>query len=235
MLFGFGDVIVKSQVMIEVALEAPRGLLNIMVLVDIVPFNLPALLGLSVLDAESLYADNATDRLVHRRIISRSSDTLYFVDIWSVPIVRHERYLYAKMSLPSTTFYTTAKLSKLHQQFPHPSALKLYNLLCRGGLEAVGKDTLERMNQIFARCEPCQRIRNAPFRFRVTMGHEDVRFNARVFMDIVYLDGRPVLHLVDEINRFSATRFLSKMTTEGVSDAIVMFWPQYARDCQIPW
>ena len=43
-------------------------------------------------------------------------------------------------------------------------------------------------------------------------------------MDIVYLDGRPVLHLVYEATRFSATRFLPKMTTEGVWDAIVKCW-----------
>ena len=128
------------------------------------------------------------------------------------------------MRLPSTTFYTAAQLSKLHLQVAHPSALKLYNLLPRAGLEAAVKDTLKCLNEIVARCEPCQRIRNPPLRFRVTMGHENVQFNARVFLDIVFLDVRPVLHLVDEANRFSATKFLPKMTPEGVWHAVVMCW-----------
>ena len=56
------------------------------------------------------------------------------------------------------------------------------------------------------------------------MGHENVRSNATVFMDTVYLDRRPVLQIADEATRLSATRFLSKMTTEGVWDTIVMYW-----------
>ena len=43
-------------------------------------------------------------------------------------------------------------------------------------------------------------------------------------MDILYLDGRPVLHLVDESTRFSAAGFLSKMTTDSVWDLIAMSW-----------
>ena len=43
-------------------------------------------------------------------------------------------------------------------------------------------------------------------------------------MAIVYLDGKPGLHLVDEAIRFTATRFLPKMTTEGFWDAIFISW-----------
>ena len=40
----------------------------------------------------------------------------------------------------------------------------------------------------------------------------------------MYLDGRPVLHIVDESIRFSAARLLTKMATDSVWAAIVMFW-----------
>ena len=40
----------------------------------------------------------------------------------------------------------------------------------------------------------------------------------------MYLDGRPVLLIVDESTKFSAARFLTKMTTDAVWEAIVMCW-----------
>ena len=112
--FRFGDTVVKSLGMVEVAIETPSHIPEIMMLMDIVPVNVPELLGLDVLDSESFYADNVTNCLVHRRVTSRSRDSLSFEDVWSVPIVRHDGHLYAKMRLPSTTFYTTAQLTKLN-------------------------------------------------------------------------------------------------------------------------
>ena len=50
--YRFGDVTVHSQGIVELALETPGSLPNINVLVDIVPVNVPGLLGLGVLDAQ---------------------------------------------------------------------------------------------------------------------------------------------------------------------------------------
>lgn len=165
-----------------------------------------------------------TNRLVHRQDLSRPGETLNYKDLWSVPLIRHDSHLYAEMNFPRYTFYSTAQLRKLHRQFAHPSAGKLYNLLERAGIEAVDTSTLEQLEQIVARCEPCQRIKNAPLRFRVSMGLEDIRFNARAYMDIMYIDGRPVLHIVDEATRFSAARSLTKISTENVWESILLRW-----------
>ena len=112
----------------------------------------------------------------------------------------------------------------MQRQFAHPSADKLYKLLRKAGLEAVDTSPRGQLKEIFARCEPCQRIKNAPMRFRVSIGRKDIQFNARAYIDIMYLDGRPVLHIVDEATRFSSARFLSQETTESVSDAIILCW-----------
>ncbi len=58
----------KSIGLVEFALQTPAPLRPIPVLLDIVPVDVPALLGLDVLDAESLYPDNVTDRIVHRKV-----------------------------------------------------------------------------------------------------------------------------------------------------------------------
>ena len=128
------------------------------------------------------------------------------------------------MSFPESTFYKIAQLLKLHRNFANLSAQNLYNLLERSGLVIVTPETLERLKTIVSSCEPCQPIRNAPLRFRVTIGHENQRFNARSYIDVVYLDGRPVLHIIDEATRFSAARFLAKNSTESVWETIVLCW-----------
>ena len=112
----------------------------------------------------------------------------------------------------------------MHRNFGHPSPLKLLNLLKKTGLEAVDQSTIAQLEIITARYEPCQRIKNSPLRFRVSIGHENILFNARAYMDIVYLDGRPALHVVDEATRLSAARFLPKMSTDSVKEAIVLCW-----------
>lgn len=65
---------------------------------------------------------------------------------------------------------------------------------------------------------------NALLHFRVSMGHEDVQFNARSYIDIMYLDGKPVLHVVDESTHFSAASFLTRTTAEAVWEATMLCW-----------
>ncbi len=181
-----------------------------MALLDIVPVNFPALLGLDVLEFEQKYTYYVTNRLVHLDILSNAGEPLRFEDRWHVPLTRHDGHLYARMNFPVVIFYTTKQLLRLHRQFAHSSAEKLYNLLKIAGLDAVGRQTLEKLEGRVSRYEPCQRIRNAQRRFRVTLGQEIVRFNAEAYIDIIYLDSRPVLHIVDSATRFSAARFLPK-------------------------
>ena len=56
------------------------------------------------------------------------------------------------------------------------------------------------------------------------MSHEDIRFNAHAYIGIMYLDGKPVLHIVDEETRLSAARLLTKVKTDAVWEALIIFW-----------
>lgn len=90
----------------------------------------------------------------------------------------------------------------------------LYNVLKRSVLELVKSVTLESINEITSRCEPYERIKNAPLLFLVNVGHENVKFNARTCIDIMYLDGESVLLIVREATQFSSARFLTKVATD---------------------
>ena len=223
-LFRFGDFTACSLGLIEVALQTPAPRHPIRILLDIVSVDIPALLGLDVLDAEYLYADNAANLLVHRRVTSKEGMPLQYLDLWSVTLSRFDNHLYAQMNFPSSTFYTEQQLHRLERQFAHPSVDKLYNLLKSAGIKAVNTSTREILKDIAARCESFQRNCNAPRRFRVKLGQEDVRFNAEAYLDIMYLDGRPFLRIVNFGTLFSAARFLTKVNTESIWEAIIMCW-----------
>ena len=75
-----------------------------------------------------------------------------------------------------------------------------------------------------AECDPCQKITNSSHRFRVSLGSDNSRFNSRVYLDMMYLYGKPVLHLVDEATCFSATQFLKSVCTEDIWESIHCFW-----------
>lgn len=61
-------------------------------------------------------------------------------------------------------------------------------------------------------------------RFHVSIGEEYIRLNAEVHMDIMWFDGRPILHVVYPATRFSRARFLPKVSTESFWDDALMCW-----------
>ena len=111
----------------------------------------------------------------------------------------------------NTLFYTTAQLEKIHRQFEHPSASKLLSLLKRAGTQAVDATNIQTLKRHCITMQALPTHHNTPVRFRVSIGHEHVRFNARVYIDIMYLDGKPVLHIVDE-----STRFFTPLPPQGL-------------------
>ena len=100
--FRFGDMSVKSLEMVEIDLEVPSPRRSIPVLMDIVPVDVPALLGLDVLDSESLYADNVTNGLVQRVVLSKPGESFQFKEVRSIPLLRCDGHLYARMKFPPT-------------------------------------------------------------------------------------------------------------------------------------
>lgn len=68
--FRFDDVTVTSQWLIEIALDTSPNIPPIYLLMDLLVADIPALLGLDVLHGENFFADNVTNRLVRRKILS---------------------------------------------------------------------------------------------------------------------------------------------------------------------
>jgi hypothetical protein len=73
--------------------------------VDVVPTNVPMLLGLDVLDQLGLCADT-----VHNTSHCTAED-------WNLPLVRKLGHVYLEWSATDRILYTKSELQKLHRNF----------------------------------------------------------------------------------------------------------------------
>lgn len=128
------------------------------------------------------------------------------------------------MRFPINVHFKRSQLAKLHRNFFHPSASKLFNLIKKARREHANKETLRILQDTTKRFDPCQRIKPGPYGFRVSLGTENLRLNERIFMDIMNLGSHPVLHIADEATHFSAASFLTKISTVELWEAFMRCW-----------
>lgn len=179
--------------------------------VDVVDVNVPLLFGLDTLDKFHMYANTVLNRLVCEA---------YSV---TMPLVRKLGHVYYVWE--HNVLYTMPELRKMHRHFFHPQPDRLYAVINKAGGEHAKPSTLKQLQEVSSTCDLCQRLSKEPSRFRVALPPEDIIFNRTVLLDIMYLDGKPLLHVVDKDTLFSAAAFLSSgESTEDVWRAYVRCW-----------
>jgi hypothetical protein len=110
--FRFGDGVLKSLGCIPARIPTPNGN-YIKMDMDVVQADVPMIIGLEVLDRECLVADNVENKLLSTK------------HGWSLPITRKYGHLYLEWT-QCNILYSKGDIQKLHLQFYHPSADKLF-------------------------------------------------------------------------------------------------------------
>ncbi len=90
-------------------------------------------------------------------------------------------------------FLSEIELRRLHRRFGHPSVRRLQQVLEQSGHE-VELHALEHLTRY---CKHSQKHGRLPGRCSFTI-KDDIEFNYNVVVDIQYIQGKPVLHRVDE-------------------------------------
>ena len=116
-------------------------------------------------------------------------------------------------------YLTDIELQRLHRRFGHPSVHRLHQLLERSGHNVE----LQALQYLTKYCEHCQKYSRSPGRFAFTL-KDDLDFNYNVIIDIMYIEGKPVLHLVDEATRFQAGRWLKNVFAQNVWNQLCLCW-----------
>ena len=106
---------------------------------------------------------------------------------------------------------------RIHRHFFHASPERLYAVMRRAKNEDAVPEALQRLKNVAAACDVCQHLAKEPGRFRAALPEGDVTFNRVVLIDLMFLNGRAVLHIVDKDTLFSAATFLR----DGQSTAAV--------------
>ena len=120
--------------------------------------------------------------------------------------------------------YTMEELRKIHQGFGHPSVKATFHLLRRATAGKLSNKIKDELHKIQDDCKVCLKHAATPRRFRLTIGTEELRFNQRVVVDTMFIENKPIIHLVDESTHFTAACFLKKQTTEEIWRSIRRLW-----------
>ena len=63
-----------------------------------------------------------------------------------------------------------------------------------------------------------------PKRFKVTIETDDLKFNHVLAVDIMYINGKTIIHVVDEATHYQAALFLRRVNAEETWKAIMKCW-----------
>ena len=176
---------------------------------QVLPTATPFLFSITDMDRMHVRLDNLTDRLIQGDLI--------------VPVTRrwgHPWWLLEPAA--SAAFHLTeTQLRQLHRRFGHPSVERLSRILTKVG-EEYDNDALKRLTDI---CHHCQINAKAPGRFKFTI-RDDHEFNHEIIVDIFFINGQPVLHVVDSATAFQAAKFLNnkEQKAKDLWDAIMTCW-----------
>lgn len=83
-----------------------------------------------------------------------------------------------------------------------PVSSKLYKLLKRENVETAAPKVRNRLDTISRNCQSCLTFSVPSFRFRATIPPEDISFTREVTIDIIWLNKKAFLHVLDTDRNF---------------------------------
>ena len=89
------------------------------------------------------------------------------------------------------------------------------NLFKKASPDEVDEDTRKILEESHRLCDLCQRMAKKSFLFQFSMPN-GIKFKHEVIIDLIKLDGKPVLHAVDQDAHYSATNFVEDESAETV-------------------
>ncbi len=207
-VFGIGSTSSIGTVSLDTPLR--------MIVFHIVQVNTPFLLFLADMDKLGAFFNNLTNKVIQSNrsypVIRRYGHAFL---LWCTSV-----YSFITESfIQNPCYLNDIELCRLHRRFRHPSVRRLQQVLERSE-HKVELHVLEHLTKYY---EHCQKHGQSPVRFSFTI-KDDIEFNYNVIVDILYMEGKLVLHLVDEATRFQAERWLKDISVKYVWDQLRACW-----------
>ena len=187
--------------------------------IDVVRANVPFLLELDLLDKLQLYLDTT------RNVLISSPGNI------SLPVVRKSGHVYLEWKREDAVLFSRSELIKLHRGFRYPTDIKLLNLIIKARLHEATEATTKVLKAISKSCNTCQMLGSQPTRFKTTLPTlKDVKLGREISMDLMFTEGKAILHIVDTAIRFSSAIFLYSQgqnygqSVNGIWFAFLVAW-----------
>lgn len=135
---------------------------------------------------------------------------------WEIPFTFMNRHSYVIPSVNSI-YFTRRELQKLHTQFEHPNIERLFQTLRRADAK-ISPPIKETLNDIVNSFDLFCEFHSPPFRFRASLPPDKILFNLELSMDRIWLDGKPVLHILDKHTGYQNSMILKDKTYESLWD-----------------
>ena len=227
--FKFGDGNVYSSVRC-VNIPVYLGTDMFMLKTYVVRCNIPCLLSKESIKTADGFIDFKNDSVyLFDRWLSLNTSTSghYLLPVYKLHaqssnhVVNHVNNV--MMSAPdlSDGKLLMAKVRKLHKQFAHPMPKKLKKLLSDAGLSA--DSIMSAIDAVSENCEVCKRYKRPPLRPVVCFPLAST-FNETVAMDIKWMCGHMVLHMIDHLSRYGQAVVVKNKRKETIVKAIMENW-----------
>jgi hypothetical protein len=178
------------------------------------------LLSLADMNRLKVYFNNVENLLVDKIKISsiiRRFDHDFL--LWKNSYFLHS-YIVQSLNF-NLCYLTDVKLRQLHRQFDHSFITKLHDLLKRSNHD-VKKAVLKKLTKF---CTFCQKHAKSSERFKIIL-KDDVNFNFNysVIIDVMYIDSNLILHVVDDVTRFQAAKWLQNIFAKHIWNMLCLCW-----------
>lgn len=125
---------------------------------------------------------------------------------------------------PSTKcFYTTSEFNHLRCHFGHRNTDNLMNLLRKADLDTVQEGTRNTIQYIAESYDSCEKLSSLPHGFKFTL-RDDSQFNSTIYVNLLWIDKKTILHVVDESTRYQAARWVPTVSAEALWKALYLCW-----------
>lgn len=169
------------------------------------------MIKLDIMDQEQMIANNVEDKVESK------------LNQWSIPIVRKTGHMYIRWTNYNSLF-TRQELLRMHRDLYHPSTHKLLALIRWSNLKHADKHTRNMLEEISQSCSNCQIISQKVQRCKVSMTNVKIIFNRKLALDLIWLDRKAALYIVDIDTHFNSAQFLNTQTVEHVWEAFLSCW-----------
>lgn len=163
--------------------------------IHVVELDIPFIIDLDILNPHQLivrYVENQLESMQLGLKLSLTYKRGHVFLYWDVKSVMLKR----------------SELTRLHVHFMHPAADLLLELIRRASPSKVSESVKRILDQITAACKTYCEFKSQPIRFKASIFPDRLVFKQSISIDLLWLDEKPVLHVIDGHTNFRNGLFL---------------------------